>query len=157
MQPAALPTVPMTREINVGRTLAMLVLAAAPALAGAADATFSLKLDEIPLSPRPDPQTEARLALWNDPMGRLLYQFNQQQSWMMRGNMPGSDRATGAAIRVKAQPGLPLGLVTTAVQAGLDLAGRSEIRIRWPWSDEPEPPPLEEQLALLLGERLTPR
>jgi hypothetical protein len=75
----------------------------------------------------------------------------------MRGTMPGGDRATGVAVRVKAQQGLPLGLVTTAVQAGLDLAGRSEIRIRWPWSDEPEPPPLEEQLALLLGERLTPR
>lgn len=141
----------------MSRTLAILVLVAAPALAGAADVTFSLKLDEIPLSPRPDPRTEARLALWNDPMGRLLHQFNQQQSWIMRGTMPGGDRATGAAVRVKAQQGLPLGLVTTSVQAGLDLAGRSEIRIRWPWSDDPEPPPLEEQLALLLGERLTPR
>lgn len=157
MQPAAPPNVPMPGGISVGRTLVMLVLAAAPILAGAADVTFSLKLDEIPLSPRPDPQTEARLAQWNDPMGRLLYQFNQQQSWIMRGTMPGADRATGAAVRVKAQQGLPLGLVTTAVQAGLDLAGRREIRIRWPWSDEPEPPPIEEQLALLLGERLTPR
>jgi hypothetical protein len=147
----------MRREHRVRRTLAILVLVAAPALAGAADVTFSLKLDEIPLSPRPDPRTEARLALWNDPMGRLLHQFNQQQSWIMRGTMPGGDRATGAAVRVKAQQGLPLGLVTTSVQAGLDLAGRSEIRIRWPWSDDPEPPPLEEQLALLLGERLTPR
>jgi hypothetical protein len=141
----------------VGRVLAILVLAAAPALAGAADATFSLKLDEIPLSPRPDPQTEARLALWNDPMGRLLYQFNQQQSWIMRGTMPGSDRATGAAVRIKAQPGLPLNLVATSVQAGFDMVGRQEISIPWPWRDEPAPPPLEEQLAVLLGERLTPR
>lgn len=139
------------------QTLVTLCLTAVPLLAGAGDAKFSLNINNIPLTSRPDPRTEARLAQWNDPMGRLMYQFNQQQSWIMRGTMPGSDRATGAVVRLKAQNGLPLGLVSTSVQSGLDVAGRKEIAVRWPWSDDPEPPPLEEQLAILLGNRLTPR
>jgi len=139
------------------RALAALCFVALPALAAAGEAKFSLKLDGIPLGPRPDARTEARLAEWNDPMGRLLYHFNQQQSWIVRGTMPGSDRAAGAAVRLKAQQGLPLRLVTTIVDGGLDSAAGRELVVRWPWSDEPTPPPLDEQLAQLLGERLSPR
>lgn len=126
------------------------------ATAAAGDSTFSLHLNEIPLTPRLDPRTEARRALWNDPMGRLMYQFNQQQSWIMRGTAPGTDRATGAALRIKAQNGLPLNLVATMTRGGSDLMGRREIAIPWPWSDEKEQPALDEQIAILLGERLTP-
>lgn len=139
------------------RAIAALCFAALPALAAAGETKFSLKLDGIPLGPRPDPATEARLAEWNDPMGRLLYHFNQQQSWIVRGTMPGGDRAAGAAVRLKAQRGLPLRLVTTIVDGGLDRAAGRELVVRWPWSDEPAPPPLDEQLAQLLGERLSPR
>lgn len=128
----------------------------APATAGASDSRFSLRLDEIQLQPRLDPKTEARRAMWNDPMGRLVHQFHQQQSWIMRGTAPGSDRTTGAAVRLKAQNGLPLNLVATMTRGGLDLMGRTELAIPWPWSDDEDPPPLDEQIAVMLGERLAP-
>jgi hypothetical protein len=134
------------------------VLAAA-GVAGAGDVSFSLDINNIPTTPRADPATEARLAQWNDPMGRLLYHFNQQQAWVMRGTMPGGDRAGGVAIMVKAQPGLSLQLLATTMQAGLVAAQQDLSHLRWPWIDDEtlDGLPLEERLSIELGRRLVPK
>jgi hypothetical protein len=144
--------------------LIIIVLLISPALCTAADVDFSLKIDEISLDPRPeppqarpDPETEARLAQWNSPMGRLMHNFNQQQAWIMRGTMPGGERVTGAAVRVKAQNGLPLQLIAISTRAAIDISEREIDVVRWPWDDDKGPPvmTLDEQLSVLLGRRLT--
>ncbi len=122
----------------------------------AADIDFRIGIEDLSLAPRPDARTEARLAQWNDPMGRLMYQFNAQQSWLMRGGMPGTDRATGAVVRVKAQSGVPIHLVAANVQAGIDISSDEIEVIDWPWKEEESPAvmSLEKQLSVLLGQRL---
>lgn len=141
---------------------ALAALAAAPA--GADERDFGLGLDAIslerppepPTDPRPDPRTEARRAIWDDPMTRWMYQLNQQQAWVMRGTMPGSGRMTGVVVSVKAQGGLPLHLVASSQIAGIELHEQRLEMVRWPWEDVESPPvlALEEQLAVLLGRRL---
>ena len=103
--------------------------------AGAGDVSFSLNINNIPTTGRLDPLTEARLAHWNDPMGRLLYHFNQQQAWVMRGTMPGGERSSGLAVAVKAQDGLPLKLLAMSMQSGLVAAQQDFAQVRWPWID----------------------
>lgn len=139
--------------------LALTIVVAGAVGAAAGEVSFSLALDNIPMTPRPDPDTEARLALWNDPMGRLLYHFNQQQSWLMRGTMPGGDRASGIAVRVRAQGGLPLQVLTSVVLPGSDLATHNLEATRWPWIDDDDVSsmPLVEQISIELGRRLVPR
>ena len=131
-----------------------------PALAaGAGEIEVSLDLDAFRWAPNQDSRTKARLAEWNDPMGRLMYHFNQQQAWMMRGNMPGGERDSGLAVRVKAQNGLPLHLVASTIQGGLDIAQKDLARFgpRHPSNKELEAMSLEEQLTELLGRRLVPQ
>jgi hypothetical protein len=141
------------------RLLIMMIAALAATAAGAGDVTFSLNINNIPTTPRLDPKTEARLALWNDPMNRLLYHFNQQQAWIMRGTMPGGDRVSGAAVMVKAQNGLPLELLAATMQAGLTTAQQNLGQVRWPWIDDEAlaSMPLDQRISLELGRRLVPR
>jgi len=68
----------------------------------AGEVEFSLDLNNFKWTPNQDVRTKARLAHWNDPMGRMMYHFNQQQAWIMRGTMPGAERNTGVAVRMKA-------------------------------------------------------
>ena len=42
-------------------------------MSAAADTRFGLRLEEELTRPRVDPRTDARLAQWNSPMGRLMY------------------------------------------------------------------------------------
>ena len=142
------------------RRILLIVMAMLPALAaGAGEVEFSLNLDAFRWSPNQDARTKARLAEWNDPMGRMMYQFNQQQAWMMRGNMPGGERVSGVAVRVKAQNGLPLHLIASTIQSGLDIAQQDLARFGpWRASDEElDAMSLEEQLTELLGRRLVPQ
>ena len=148
------------------RILIVVVVLFSPVLCAAAEIDFSLKLDEISLNPLPepppprsDPKTEARLAQWNSPMGRLMHNFNQQQAWIMRGTMPGSERDNGVAVRVKAQNGIPLHLVAATVQGGLDMAHQNLVRFgpREVSDEALEAMSLEEQLTELLSRRLVPR
>jgi hypothetical protein len=146
--------------MSVRRVLTILILTlAAAAAAGAGEVSFSLNLDNIPMTLPRDPQTEARLALWNDPMNRLLYHFNQQQAWVMRGTMPGGERVSGVAVMAKAQNGLPLELLATTMKAGLTTAQQNLAQVRWPWIDEETlaAMPLDQQLSIELGRRLAPR
>ena len=89
-------------------------------------------------------------------MGRLMHQFNSQQAWIMRGTMPGGERVSGAAIRVKAQNGVPLQLLAASMQASSDLSEQEIAVVRWPWEENVDEASmsLDEQLALLLSRRL---
>ena len=97
-------------------------------VADAGEVKFSLDLEGFKWAPSQDVRTRARLAEWNDPMGRLMYHFNQQQAWIMRGGMPGAERNTGVAVRMKAQNGIPLQLVASTIQGSLDLAQQGLVR-----------------------------
>ena len=122
----------------------------------AGEVEFSLDLDGFKWSPNHDVRTRARLAEWNDPMGRMMYHFNQQQAWIMRGTMPGAERNTGVAVRMKAQNGLPLQLVASTIQGSLDLAQQDLVRFgpREISDEELAAMSLEEQLTELLSRRL---
>jgi hypothetical protein len=128
-------------------------------VADAGDVEFSLDLDGFKWSPNQDVRTRARLAEWNDPMGRMMYHFNQQQAWIMRGTMPGAERNTGVAVRMKAQNGLPLQLVASTIQGSLDLAQQDLVRFgpREISDEELAAMSLEEQLTELLSRRLVPQ
>jgi len=125
----------------------------------AGEVEFSLDLDGIKWAPNQDVRTKARLAHWNDPMGRMMYHFNQQQAWIMRGTMPGSERDNGVAVRVKAQNGLPLQLLAATMQGSLDIAQQGLIRFgpRKISDEELAAMSLEEQLTELLSRRLVPQ
>mgnify|MGYP003573275998 CR=1 FL=1 len=141
------------------RVLFILIVMLAAAAAGSGDVEFSLNLDAFKWTPHQDARTKARLAEWNDPMGRMMYQFNQQQAWIMRGTMPGSERDNGVAVRVKAQNGLPLHLVASTIQGSLDLAQQNLVRFgpRQVSDEELAAMSLEEQMAELLSRRLVPQ
>ena len=128
-------------------------------VANAGEVEFSLDLDGFKWSPNQDVRTRARLAEWNDPMGRMMYHFNQQQAWIMRGTMPGAERNTGVAVRMKAQNGLPLQLVASTIQGSLDLAQQDLVRFgpREISDEELAAMSLEEQLTELLSRRLVPQ
>jgi hypothetical protein len=127
--------------------------------AGAGETKFSLDLDAFKWSTNQDARTRARRAIWNHPMGRLQYQFEQQQAWIMRGAMPGAERASGLAVRVKFQNALPLHLVASSVRAGSDIASKDFGRIgpHEASDEELKEMSLEEQLTELLGRRLVPQ
>jgi len=138
----------------------MILIAMLTAVIGnAGEVEFSLDLDGFKWTPNQDARTKARLAEWNDPMGRMMYQFNQQQAWIMRGTMPGAERNTGVAVRMKAQNGLPLQLVASTIQGSLDLAQQNLVRFgpRKISDEELAAMSLEEQLTELLSRRLVPR
>jgi hypothetical protein len=142
------------------RWLFTVLIAVLPAMVtSAGEIEFSLDLDSFSWSPKQDARTTARLAEWNDPMGRMMYHFNQQQAWIMRGTMPGGERDSGLAVRVKVQNGLPLHLISTTIQGGLDTAQQDLVRFgpRRASNEELEAMSLEEQLTELLGRRLVPQ
>ncbi|MCG6949482.1 MAG: hypothetical protein LJE93_11265 [Acidobacteria bacterium] len=141
------------------RFLISLMLMLTAASAGAGEVKFSLKLDTFDWSPKMDAQTKARLAQWNDPMGRLLHAFNQQQAWIMRGTMPGGERVSGVAVRIKAQNGLPLNLVASTIQGGIEVARTDLVNLgrRRGDDDELDLMTLEEHLSRELGKKLVPK
>jgi len=141
------------------RILVVLIAMLVAVAADAGEAKLSLNLDAFKWTPNQDARTKARLAEWNDPMGRMMYHFNQQQAWIMRGTMPGSERDNGVAVRVKAQNGLPLHLVAATIQGGLDMAQQSLVRFgpRTVSDGELAAMSLEEQLTELLSRRLVPQ
>jgi hypothetical protein len=136
----------MTRRIL---TVALVMVAVA---AGATEQKFSLGLDHLDLS-AVDPRTQARLAEWNDPMGRVAAHVRDEQATILRGGQPGG--SGGIAFRVKLQSGFKPRLIVAWTDSGTEVYERSMGVIRWPWSAANDTVlPLEEQLALLLGRRL---
>jgi len=141
------------------RALIILFAMLIPAVVDAGEVKFSLDLDGYKWTPTQDVRTRARLAEWNDPMGRMMYHFNQQQAWIMRGTMPGAERNTGVAVRMKAQNGIPLQLVASTIQGSLDLAQQNLVRFgpRHVSDEELASMSLEEQMTELLSRRLVPQ
>lgn len=137
---------------------AIALLSAVLAVAGplAAAGRFSLDLADLDLEPV-DPRTEARLAQWNSPMGRLAAHMQQEQGRLGRGGLVGGP-PQGIAVGVKLQRGFSVQLYATVTEAGIDRYERSVEVVSWPWQpDGLEVLPIEEQLTRLLGHRLTTR
>jgi hypothetical protein len=125
--------------------------------ATAAAAGYSLSIEEELERPPVDPRTEARLAQWNSPIGRVVHNMHDQQAFLLRGGQPGAGSG-GLAMRFKIQRALPLTLVATTTDANVDFYERSVVVIHWPWKDDEKPVlTLDEQLSLLLGNRLGSR
>lgn len=141
------------------RFFIILIAMLAAVVADAGDVEFSLSLDSFKWTPNQDARTKARLAQWNDPMGRMLHHFNQQQAWIMRGTMPGGERVDGVAVRVKSQNGLPLHLLASTMKGGIDTAQQGLVQFgpRAVSDEELDAMSLEEQLTELLGRRLVPQ
>ncbi len=132
-----------------------LVLAAVAATAFAAAAEdLGLDLESLDLRPR-DPRTEARLAVWNAPLGRLSHHLADEQARLLAGGGP-VGTVPAAVLGLKLQRGLGLQVVAGTTEAGIERYEQTVRVIRWPWSDDSVAPvlPLDEQLALLLGRRL---
>jgi hypothetical protein len=137
-------------------TFLIALLAATVALAG--DVEFTLDLDTFDWSPGQDVRTKARRAQWNDPMWRMAYHLNQQNTWIMRGTMPGGERMNSVAVRIKAQNGLPLNLLASTIQGGIDVDRQDLVRLgrRRGNDNELDLLTLEEILSEELGKKLAP-
>jgi len=148
------------REVKVyGKSWTTLFLAMVLAVpVFAQQGHFSLHLDTMVLTPR-DARTQARLAQWNTPMGRLQYQTAQLLANAGRTGLVGGG-SPALAFRVKVQGGLPLHLVTGVSLNGVPLHEEDVAVIRWPWEKEKHPAhkvlSMDEQISTLLGSRLRP-
>ena len=147
------------RAVLVVGHLAVAAAMLAATFTAAGERKFSLNLDSFSWTLNADLRTKERLAEWNDPMGRMMYHFNQQQAWIQRGATPGSERVTGVAVRVKAQRGLPLDLLASTMLADIDVDRQQLARLgrRRANDDQLDSKSLEELLSEELGRRLKPQ
>ncbi len=134
-----------------------------PAMVTAAEkgaSQFDLDLENIDLRPR-DPRTQARLARWNDdPMARVAMHMASEQARMLGGHQPGAGKPNAMVVSVKFQKGLAAALTVASSASGVEFYERPMAVITWPWEkDEERKPamPLDEQLTVLLGDRLESR
>ncbi|MCK5378582.1 MAG: hypothetical protein KAJ78_04225 [Acidobacteria bacterium] len=102
------------------------------------------------------PAQEAQLALWNDPMIRLMRAMDAEFGHLLIGQPGGR---TPPLIAIGVGGGLPPRVLSASIEHNLARSTEPPAAIAWPWlkENEPTPPPMEEQLALLLGERLEQR
>jgi len=103
------------------------------------------------------PLQEAQRALWNDPMIRLMRAMDAEVGHLLIGQ-PGGGR-TPPLVSVGMGAGLPPRVLSAAIEHNLAGSTEPPTAVAWPWlkENEPTPPPLEEQLALFLGNRLEQR
>ncbi len=134
-----------------------LALAVGPAIAADdSDTGFDLDLENLDFRPR-DPRTEARLARWNDdPMARVAMHMATEQARMLGGNQPGAGRPSAMVISVKFRQGLAAALTVASSVSGIELYERRIAVITWPWAENDDKPamPLDEQITVMLGDRL---
>ena len=102
------------------------------------------------------PAKEAQLALWNDPMIRLMRAMDAEFGHLLIGQPGGR---TPPLISIGFGGGIPPRILTASIENSLAKTTEAPTAIAWPWinENEPPPPPMEEQLALLLGKRLEQR
>ena len=102
------------------------------------------------------PAQQARMALWNDPMIRLMRGMDAEFGHLLVGQPGGR---TPPVFVVGVGGGLPPRILSAAIENSLTPISEPSAAVVWPWSkeNEPAPPPMEEQLALLLGQRLEQR
>ncbi len=134
------------------RRLALILVVFALASFASAEVEFSLQLSGSGSSA--EAAKEARLMMWNSPEGRLNYHVNAEYSNLLRGGQPGA--AAAPVFRIKLQNGVSPQLITASVNAGVDISNQRLVEIPWPWLSKEERQTLsfEEQLNLLLSERL---
>jgi hypothetical protein len=137
--------------------LCVALIAAGPVTAGTdGGRSFSLGLDQVSFRPA-DPRTEARLAQWNDPMGRVAAHMASEQARLIGGGLPGMGRPRSLVFSLRLQKGLAAALMVSSSASGVEMYQRRLSVIRWPWVDNEKAPPampLDEQLSILLGDRL---
>lgn len=104
---------------------AALTFAAAVALA---QDTFTLDLENLPLRPA-DPRTEARLAQWNSPIGRVEAHVRQEQAMLGRSGLVGG-WSPGVAVRVGFVTGLPPRVVLMQIAPPTRMGVRAYDEIR---------------------------
>jgi hypothetical protein len=141
---------------------AVLLLAGTPMLAVGEDQGRPFELDLSKMTFRPqDQRTEARLARWNDdPMARLAMAMADDQARMLGGHQPGMGQPRAMVFSVRLQKGLAAALMVSSSASGVDFYQRRMTTIKWPWEkdDEDKPAmPLDEQLSIMLGDRLERR
>jgi len=142
--------------------LVLAFIIAAPVAADEVDdqKQFNLDLENVDLRPR-DPRTEARLARWNeDPMARVAMHMASEQARMLGGHQPGAGKPNAMVVSVKFRKGLAAALMVASTSSGVEFYERQMAVIRWPWENEDEAKPampLDEQLTVMLGDRLESR
>lgn len=121
-----------------------------------AQETFTLGLETMPLRPS-DPRTEARLAQWNSPTGRVEAHVRQEQAMLGRSGLVGG-WSPGVAVRVGFVKGLPPRVITAVLDGGIERYEQAVAVVRWPWDESDATGgaalPLDRQLGELLGRRL---
>jgi hypothetical protein len=88
-------------------------------------------------------------------MGRLMYEFSQQQAALYQPGTPGGAQALG--VRVTLRRGLPLHLTAAMMNAGTELHEQHVRVVSWPWEKDggtERALPVEEQISVLLGRRI---
>lgn len=136
--------------IRKGLAIALLTAAAA---VQAGEPRFSLNLRATSVPRSLSPNQQAQLALWNDPMVRLMRTMDAELGHLMAGQPGGR---TPPVIMVGFGGGQPPRILATAFEHNLPRTIEPPPVIQWPWADrdEPAPPPMEEEFARLLGQRL---
>ena len=145
---------------RISLTIAALLVAwPAAGVDAQAGKDFDLDLDKISFRP-PDQRTEARLARWqDDPMARVAMHMATEQAMILGGHQPGAGRQNAMVVSVRLQKGLAAALMVASSASGVELYERRMAVINWPWTEDDEKPalPLDEQLTILLGDRLEGR
>lgn len=142
------------------KTLLIIVLAmliVPPAVAGDEEKSFDLLLEEALQQPR-DPRTQARLARWNDdPMARVAMHMASEQARIYGGNLPGMGKPRALVFSVQLRKNIASALTVASSASGVTFYERRMAVITWPWEEDKEPKPsmpLDEQLTVMLGDRL---
>jgi hypothetical protein len=142
------------------RVLLIALLLASPALAGEDEKPFPLDLADMSFRPS-DQRTEARLARWNDdPMARVAMHMASEQARMLGGGQPGAGRPRALVFSVRFQKDLAAALMVASSASAVEFYERRMTVIRWPWEKDGEAKPampLDEQLSIMLGDRLGSR
>lgn len=140
--------------IRKGLTIALLTVAATTVHAGEPRFSLHLRATTVPRSLSPTQQ--AQMALWNDPMVRLMRTMDAELGHLMVGQPGGR---TPPLIMAGLGGGLPPRILASAFEHSFSRAVEPPPVIQWPWSesDDTNPPPMEEELARLLGQRLERR
>jgi hypothetical protein len=137
--------------------LVLVLLISGPVLADEADKQFALALEEALQQPR-DPRTQARLARWNDdPMARVAMHMASEQARIYGGNLPGMGQPRALVLSVQLRKNLASALTIASSASGVTFYERRMAVITWPWEEDKEPKPslpLDEQLTVMLGDRL---
>ena len=142
-------------RISIAVFLAL--LAATPLVADDVDKQFDLALEEAMRQPR-DPRTQARLARWqDDPMARVAMHMASEQAHIIGGGLPGMDQPRAMVFSIQLRKNIATALTVATSAAGIEFYSRRMAVITWPWEEGEElkpAMPLDEQLTVMLGERL---